>query len=117
MRSGTLRHRVELQEPTRAKSESGAPKPTSWRTFRECRASIVPLSGRELLLAKQVEARVTHELRVRKDPSSDVRTSHRVLFKDGARNRVFEVLGVTNTEERDRELVLSCVENVTTTGA
>lgn len=116
MRAGRLFHVVDLQRRSSAKGESGAAKASAWTTYSTRRASIDPLSGRELLLARQIEARTTHEVRTRCDVTAPVMAMDRVAFRDGTRVRYFGVLSVTDVDERNRELVLSCVEDVTATG-
>jgi len=71
-------------------------------------AEIKPATARDLERTVASTAQSTASHLVTMDYRSDVTTKTRVLF--GA--RVFAVNGVTNPEERNRELVLACSEVV-----
>jgi SPP1 family predicted phage head-tail adaptor len=72
-------------------------------------AEIKPATARDLerLVSSTVQSTASHLVTI--DYHPQVTTKTRVVF--GA--RVFAVSGVTNPEERNRELVLACTEVVT----
>lgn len=67
-------------------------------------ASVVPLSGKELERAREVIANATHEVRVRYRVGI---TTQKRIFHD---ERILNIESVRNVDERNRELVLICVE-------
>lgn len=75
-----------------------------WATEHAIWAEIKPLSGRELVEAQQVVADASHLVTIRY--LSGVTPQKRILF--GTRELYIE--SVQNTDERRRELVLTCVE-------
>ena len=108
MRSGQLRHLVELQHLGARVDDGAGGGSIPYVTYAEdVPAAIEPLEGRELLLAGQYDARLTHRVRLRYRP--DVRPSDRVVYGD----RVFNVKTPIDPEERHRELELMCEELVT----
>ncbi len=106
MRTGLLRHRVTIQKPiSTAKGDDGAPIIT-WEKVLDTWASVEPLSGREYFDAQQVNADVTHKASMRY--RSGIDSTMRILLG----SRLLLILAVLNTEERSRELVLMCREEV-----
>lgn len=104
MRAGKLRHRISIQRVIETQ-ESSYNEPTGqWVLFAEVSASIVPLSGRELIRAKQVELETDTEITIRY--LDGLSPKMRIVYRD----RVFEILSIINTEERNRELRLLCSE-------
>ena len=106
MQSGKLRHIIEIQEPTRVQDSTGDPIAT-WATIATRRASIAPLSGRELTNALQVSAEVTHKITIRGQGLS-VSPTYRILFGE----RIFEIVSSLNTEEKGLEIILLAIERV-----
>lgn len=64
MRSGTLRHRIELQKKVETRDLSGGTT-RNWATSRTVWAQILPLRGQERFEAQQVEARTSMKIRIR----------------------------------------------------
>ena len=102
MRAGQLRHRVEIQ--SRAATRTRGQVTEAWTTYTTGWASIEPRSGRELERAHMVVADATHKVGIRY--YSGVSTRDRFLFG----TRKLNIASVVNVEERDRELILICVE-------
>lgn len=105
MRAGQLRHRVtffkkvETSDGAEGKTRSNQDVCSAW-------ADIESLEGRELERARQVDARVTHRLRVRYQAAIGPRQF--VRFK----TRVFEVVAPpVNVGERNVELHVLCRES------
>lgn len=105
MQSGRLRHRIEIQQSADAPDEYGQGVAV-WSTVSTRWGEVVPLEGRELWQAQQVQADVTHRVRLRYDtpPAPKSRLAHR--------GRVLNILSVMVVEERRKELVIYCREEV-----
>lgn len=103
MKIGKLRHRITIQEYTETRDSFGA-EIKNWTDKAFVYASVTPVSGREYYAASQVHSEVTAKVLIRYLPG--IESTMRVLF-DG---RVFEILSVINTEEKNTELVLMCKE-------
>jgi SPP1 family predicted phage head-tail adaptor len=105
MRAGELRHKVELQRADETQDEFGAAS-IEWQFLAYRWASIVPLTGREYMLAKQANAEITHAVTIR--TFAGLTPKDRVVYG----TRVFSIISVADFEERRREMVLSCTEQV-----
>lgn len=105
MRSGQLRHVVELQRPTLTQNELGE-QVTTWTTQHTVWAAVDPLMGRELFdaTAAQVEATISHRVTIRYVAGLD--SEWRVLFGD----RVLEVESIIDPQESKKQLQLMCRE-------
>jgi SPP1 family predicted phage head-tail adaptor len=107
---GGLRRRLTLQEEGRVADGGGgftlvwqnvAANPTVW-------GRIVPLSGREVLQAGQLQTPVSHRILIRYRP--DVTGAMRLVLG----TRVFNIRAAVNVDGRDRWLELMCEEGVAT---
>lgn len=99
MKAGALRRRVTLQ--TQSLVGDGAGGDTeSWKDFVTVSAEILPLTGRELFQAQQVNDELTHRITLRYYPgvTSDMRVKYGT--------RIFLIESLIDTEERHRELVV-----------
>lgn len=69
-------------------------------------ANIIPLQGRELEIARQVSAQVTHRIELRYTPevAADMRFNWRL------KNRRFNIKAVTHIGELNEETHLLCEE-------
>ena len=106
MRARSYRHTVDVQTITESTANAYGATTKTWATVDTVQAAITPLSGNELTIARQASERVTH--RVEMHYSSVVVPKARLKYGD----RVLNIEGVTNTEERDRTLVVMCAEEV-----
>lgn len=97
MRAGRLRFRLELQAPEDIRDDIGGVR-QDWQTHATVWGDIVPMSGRELWQAQQIESRLSHRLTLRYTPA--LLPSWRIRLKDTA--RVFQPVSVRTLEERDR---------------
>lgn len=77
-----------------------------WGDFATVWASVEPISGKEYWASSQVQAEVTHRIRVRYLPG--IRPTMRVQFKA----RTFEIESIINWQERNIDLQLMCKEKV-----
>lgn len=108
MRVGRLRHRLRIQEPTQTRTGSGG-FTHSWSTVAVVWAGVWPLVGREYMEARRVDADVTHEVRIRH--RDGLTPSHQFVF-DNDTSRVLNIVSIRNVEERGRELIVMCREDV-----
>ena len=104
MRAGTLRRRLVIQSVTEAASDAYGEPGETVATYATRWGSVEPLSGVELYRMHEVHPEVTHQVRIRY--LAGITPKMRVLFG----TRSFEVRGVTNPSETNRELILLCTE-------
>ncbi len=107
MQAGRLRHKIAIQATTPTRNEYGEPI-DSWATISggSVWASIEPLSGKEDLPARVMDAEVSHRITIR--ALSSVTTNHRILLG----SRVFDINAVLNWQDRGIFMVLMCTEDV-----
>jgi SPP1 family predicted phage head-tail adaptor len=105
MQAGKLRHRIVIQEKSVTRDEYNA-EVITWTEVDTVWASVEPLSGREFLEGRLVEATVSHRITIRY--LSGITPEMRVLWG----SRVFDVEAILNIEERDKMMVLMCQEEV-----
>jgi len=103
MRIGELRHRVTIQSATETQDSYGQAV-LSFSTLATRWASIEQLSGREFFDASKVAAEVTHRVRIRY--MTGITPKMRVVYG----SRTFEIVAITNPEERNIALDLLCKE-------
>ena len=82
----------------------------TWAKVAETWAAIEPLKGDERWAAAYAQATTTHRVTMR-PPGIEITPAHRIIFG----SRIFEIESVINVEERNRELVLMCVEKIWST--
>ena len=103
MKTGSLRHRITIQKSLSSRDSFGADVP-DWEDVATVWASVEPLSGREFFAAKQINAEISTKITLRY--LTGVQSEMRIVFKD----RVFNIITVINSEERNISLVLMCKE-------
>lgn len=108
MRAGQLgRHRIDIQQPVEGTADAAGEIPITWSAYASSvPVEITPQGGREFVQAAQVQAEMTHLLRIRY--LAGVTSAMRVMFG----TRKLYILAVTNVDERNRETLLSCKEDV-----
>lgn len=100
-----MRFRVEIQNPTYTDAGSGN-RTVAWTSDGTIWADITPLSSQERFFAAQQQAQSTHKITCR---YTDAITQESRLLH-GA--KTFHVVSVTNTENRNRELQITVLEEV-----
>jgi SPP1 family predicted phage head-tail adaptor len=100
---GALRHRVQIEEKTRAPTLTGGSDET-WGTIKERWAEVRPARSGEILAADALGLRTQILVVIRHDPT--VR-AHMRLVHNG---RVLTITGVRHMLERQRWTILDCVE-------
>lgn len=106
MRAGKLNHRVTIEQlvvGSPSVTAIGEPDAT-WTTFATVWAGIEPLRTRELIAAQAVQSETTGTIRMRY--LAGVTAAMRVVYG----SRVFQILGIQNINEADRELLLTVSE-------
>ena len=120
MRAGLLRKQITIQtQPSTAQNEFGALSSTGiWYDDTEnIHAGIWPLRGEEYHLANQGQSNVTHKIQMRWIPLADgsmITSRCRIKHYDPELkiDRYFEIVGVTNIDERNRTLQLMAKEQI-----
>ncbi len=105
MQTGKLRHRIQVQTDTPSTDTTGQAV-SSWGTTDTVWGEIKPLSGDELMVARQVTPQVTHEITLR---HRALVASQRLRDADDT-SRVFNIKRVLNVGDRDKELRVLVVE-------
>jgi len=75
-----------------------------WTNVTTRWASIEPISGREYFAAQQVNAEVTHRIRMRY--LAGMESTMRLLYG----TRVYEIKAIMNAKERNQVLEILCTE-------
>ena len=105
MRAGTLRRQVLIQSRSSALDGFGQ-KVRAWTDLASVWADIQPLSGRELEVARAVQAEVTHQVTIR------YRTGLSDLMRLVYQGRYFNVNSVIDTDTQHKQLLLLCTEGL-----
>ena len=105
MRLGKLRHRITIEQVAETQDADGSVIET-WSNYASAQGSIEPVSGREYFDAQTTQADITHRIYLRR--ISGVIPKMRVKYGE----RIFDILSVINTRERNAELQLMCRENI-----
>jgi SPP1 family predicted phage head-tail adaptor len=120
LRAGKLRHRITIQtQPSTAQNEYGALSTTGvwYDDTKNIFAGIWPLRGDEYHLANQGQSNVTHRIQMRWMPLADgsmITSRCRIKFSDPELkvDRYFEIVGVTNIDEKNRTLQFMAKEQI-----
>ena len=104
--AGRLDKRITIQRATEGTADDYNQTALSWAAVATRWASIKPLSGQELFLAQQVNAQVTHEVRMRW--LDGVTPKDRISYS----GRTLNIQSVANTNEHGVEAVLLCKEEL-----
>lgn len=104
MLAGTLRHSITIESPVETPDGSGG-SVSAWITLCTTRASVTPLSGRELVQAQSVQSDTSHRVVMRY--RSGITAQCRILLGP----RVFRITAPPrDMEERHRSLEIDCTE-------
>lgn len=105
MESGKLRNKLFLQSSTESRDAIGGVT-DSWATIATVYGSIVRKSDKEMIESDRLTQTVTHTIRIRY--YAGVTPSYRLLFG----SRVFSIIKVNDMGERNRTMVLDCIEEL-----
>ena len=101
-----MRHYVTLQQRLGAVQNAYGEETHGWNDRTTHWAQITPLSGNELLVAKQLNPEVTH--RIDMWYNATLLAQHRIKYG----TRYFYILSVVNANEESQFMQLMCVEKV-----
>lgn len=101
MQAGKLNQRVTIQQYSATRASNGE-EVKSWSTVATVWASVEPLSGRELLAARDVRADVTTRIRIR------YRTGITPKMRATMGSATYEISEVIDRSLQHRELELLC---------
>lgn len=108
IRSGRLRHTVTVERFVVSSTGSrGQPVGTWTALYTDVPAEVVPLSGRQLEIARQMCATASHEITIRYH--ANVAAQQRVSF----RGRYYHVESITEGDMRLHYMVLTTTEQQT----
>jgi SPP1 family predicted phage head-tail adaptor len=102
-----LRERVDIQAVSETKDAMGSPV-QAWSTVAQVWADVAPMSTSEQWRRQQMQSAAGFKVTVRY--RADLTPQHRIVL----RNRVFQVRGMTNPDQRKRFLEIACDEINTT---
>ena len=105
MEFGKLRELIDIEECSEATRTSGDVTET-WSQVDQVYAEFMDSRGREFVNARQLNAELTHVLRLRYD--STLTPQHRITWD----SRVFNILSVRDVNERTHEMRVDCKEAV-----
>ena len=105
MKAGRLRTRVDVRERTLTRNSVGEDD-ESWESIGIRYCDVTPAKAREIFANRLPQAQVTHIVRMRY--WSVVTHEHRLKIGD----RILHIAGIYNVGERDRELMLECIEEM-----
>lgn len=105
MRIGPLNKRITVETYTKTRDVYGS-EVKIWAIFTTVWASVEPLIGKEYIASKQMQAEVSHKIRVRY--LAGLLPTMRIQW-DG---RTFTIDSILNVQERNKEIVIMASENV-----
>lgn len=105
MNPGKLRQRITIQSRSVSQDSYGGQSET-WATVMTVWAQITSLSSRELVAAQAGQSEITHQIRIRY--VAGITADMRAVYN----GRYFNLALPINTEERNIELVIPCVEGL-----
>lgn len=103
MRAGSLKHRVTIQQRADTRNDAGEVI-AEWQDVVTVWGQIETASARGVLLYKGSASQVSHTLRIRY--REGINSEQRVKFG----SRFFDIEGIINTDQENRELQLFCNE-------
>ena len=104
--AGKMRHLVDFQKDTSTAQGTRGHTTANWITQFRGYCEITPLSGDELIQARQVYATVTHQITTRFCYSSTPDPTWRVKYG----SRLFNVVSIVNVDERNEYWQIMAVE-------
>jgi SPP1 family predicted phage head-tail adaptor len=110
LRAGDLRESVTVQVATQAVNAYGE-STASWSPFANRRAAIEGLTATEEMRTEEIATMATHTVRFRYVPG--LTSGMRILWTSRNPNRVFDILSVTEKNNRE-EHSLICKERLST---
>jgi SPP1 family predicted phage head-tail adaptor len=103
IRAGDYAHRITLQSPVIGDPNEFGDPPLTYEDAYTIWGSVRGLRGEELQIAKQLDERITHEIRFRYRPGPDA--SWRIIYQA----KIFEIQSVIDVEEQHEETLCMCI--------
>lgn len=104
MNIGDLRHRVDIIHPPTGVDERGLRTGNPVTLYAGVFASVVDLSGLELVRAQKIHAETRTQIKIRYHAGID--TSCTIVFGE----RSFHILHINDVEQRHEEQIILCNE-------
>ena len=102
--AGRLNKRIELQRATSTRDVTGEPLET-WATYTTVWGRVISGAGAERIVGQEVTGRGGLVLQIRYRTPQPTLTERAKLG-----TRIFDINDVSNVEERNAELLLTCTE-------
>lgn len=107
LQSGKFRQRVQLQAPNQTEVFDSFGQPVvTWTTLGTYWAQVSPLTGHELVSARQVKAQASLKVRIRYQGQVSVSPENRLVLN----GRTLGLIDVRNIEERNRVYEMTAYE-------
>lgn len=110
LRLGALSILASLESPSEGAPGELGGRPAGWVAQGQAWVQVEPLSGRELEVARQVDARTSHLVRMRYRAGVSATWRVRLPRRREADDLVLQIVSARNVDEADDELELLCVE-------
>lgn len=109
MRSGDLKHKIVIQEPTEVPDGIGFT--IVWSDLFPTRAAIWPLSAKEQMDALKLELSVNHRIRIR-HPRINITADMRIKWHDHltGTDKYFNIVSILNPDKRNMMLEFLATE-------
>ena len=104
MNPGRLKHKIDIQQELTTQNSFGEPTQTWVNFLSGLFCSIEPIRGKEYFASDQVNAEVSHRIRMRY--IGGIHPKMRVKYC----NRYFDIIDAINVLEANKKLELMCVE-------
>lgn len=104
--AGRMRHLVDFQKDTATTQGTRGHSTPTWVTQQRAYCDIMPLTGNELVVQRQVRPTVTHKITTRWASSFTPLPTWRVKYGD----RVFHIDGLINVDERNEFWEITATE-------
>lgn len=108
IRAGRLRDRVTIQKPTETQDSFGGIQLT-YTNFKTRRCDITPQRSAEGWLAGGERQEVRYEIRFRYEPGL-LKEEYRLLDTRVSPNRIFDIIGLVNAKNENREYIVTVIE-------
>lgn len=111
LRAGDLNRLVSVQQRATTQDAIGGQVHT-WTEVKKVYAAIDAAGVKSMMAAQALQTAVTHEITVRYDADlwADPKVAAKLRLVYGT--RTFDVQGMQNVQERNRTVVLTCVEGL-----
>jgi len=107
MNAGKLNTKATIQKPVRADDSFGSVGVT-WQGVGSTWIEILDSKSREFVQVAQSQAETTHVIRTRFQRG--ITSENRLTYNDAGTTRTLNILGVVNTGNANKELMIAAVE-------